>query len=156
MSDPISTSASVLSISAAALQSVQFLVNSIKAIKDAPKAVIALKDDLQALESALRSLRQELDGDNAARLVNEAIRSAVENCNRASTAFKAKLDQWTRHSTTDKTVWLDRTRIAPFEQGQIKSFTGQVNASKNTLNVALSTAAVYVLPFPLSQLRLQI
>ena len=49
-----------------------------------------------------------------------------------------------RHSTEEKTFWMDRWRVGLFGQDRIKTFKGQLNDCKSTLNVVLSTATMYV------------
>jgi small nuclear ribonucleoprotein (snRNP)-like protein len=49
-----------------------------------------------------------------------------------------------RHSTEEKTFWMDRWRVDLFGQDRIKTFKGQLNDCKSTLNVVLSTATMYV------------
>jgi hypothetical protein len=78
--------------------------------------------------------------------LTDEIKSAVDNCDRACNAFRTLLDHWMRHSTEDKTFWMDRWKVGLFGQERIKTFKEQLNDYKSTLSVALSTASVYVCP----------
>ena len=49
-----------------------------------------------------------------------------------------------RHSSEDKTFWVDRWRVSVFGQERIKTFKSQLNDCKSALSVTLSTATMYV------------
>jgi hypothetical protein len=144
MADPLSAIASVVGITIAALQSVQFLAKTIGDIKDVPDTINSIKIDLQAVEPLLRNLNKALQGDDSGIILNNQIKLAVENCDRACTTFKSLLEHWTRHSTKEKGFWMDRWRVGLFGQERIRSFKGQLNDCKGTLSVALSTATMCV------------
>lgn len=144
MADGLSIAASVVGITAAALQSVQFLSRTIENIKNVPDAVKSIKFDLQAVEPVLRHLDTALQRDGLQIDLSDEIKVAVENCARACTAFQTLLDHWMRHSMEEKTFWMDRWRLGLFGQDRIKTFKGQLSDCKDTLSMALSTASVYV------------
>jgi len=146
MAEVLAVAASAVGIATAALQSIQFLLNTIDNMKDAPNAVKTIKVDLQAVDPVLRQLDTALQGDNSQVVLSDEIKSAVDNCDRACKAFQTLLDHWMKHSTGDKTFWMDRWRVGLFGQERIKTFKGQLNDCKSTLTVALSTASVYVCP----------
>jgi hypothetical protein len=142
MADPLSIAASVVGLATAALQTVQFLSKTIDNIRDAPDTIKNVRIDLQAIEPVLRNLSTALQGNDKEILTSDQIKPAVENCERACTAFQSMLDHWMRHSTKDKTFWVDRWRVGLFGQERIKTFKGQLNDCKGTLTVALSTTTV--------------
>jgi hypothetical protein len=144
MADGLSVAASVVGITATALQSVQFLSRTIDNIKDVPDAVKSIRVDLQAVEPVLRHLDTALQGDVSQIVLSDEVKFAAENCARACTAFQTLLGHWMRHSTEEKTFWMDRWRLGLFGQDRIKTFKGQLNDCKGTLSVALSAASVYV------------
>jgi hypothetical protein len=144
MADSLSVAASVVGISATALQSVQFLFKTIDYIKDVPDTVKSIKVDLQAVELVLRHLDTALQGDVSHLVPSDEIKVAVENCARACTAFQTLLGHWMRHSIEEKMFWMDRWRLGLFGQDRIKTFKEQLNDCKGTLSVALSAASVYV------------
>jgi hypothetical protein len=148
MADGLSIAASVVGIAAAALQSIQFLATTIDNIKDVPDTIKNIKVDLDAVGPILRYLHTALQGDASQILLNDEIKFAIENCERACTAFRTSLDHWMRHSTENKTFWMDRWRVGLFGNERIKTFKGQLNDCKATISVALSTASVYVSPPP--------
>ena len=142
MADPLSVTASVVGITTAALQSVQFLAKTIGDIKDVPDIVKSIRADLQAIEPVLRNLNKALQGDDSQIVLSDQIKPAVENYDRACTTFKSLLDHWTRHSK-ERTFWIDRWRVGLFGQERIRSFKAQLSDYKGTLSVALSTATMY-------------
>ena len=96
------------------LQGVQFLLQNIDNIKNAPDAIKNIKVDLWTIEPVLRHLNTALQGGELKILLNTETKSAVYNCDRARKAFQASLDHWMRHSTGDKTFWMDRWRVGLF------------------------------------------
>ncbi|KAH7014041.1 hypothetical protein B0J12DRAFT_790806 [Macrophomina phaseolina] len=133
------TSAAV-GITMAALQSIQILATTIDNIKDAPDTVKSINDDLRAVQPVLQTLYQELQSSSSQIILSSPIKCAIENCDRACVAFRLQIERWTRHSTEEKTFWIDRWNIGLFGQERIKTFKAQLNDCKGTLNVALSTA----------------
>lgn len=145
MADPLSIAASTTGITTAALQSVQFLSATIDNIKDLPETLKRIRADLQAVEIVLHKLERANRGE----ILAGRIRSAVENCDMACVSFQSQLDCWTKRSIGDKMFWVDRWRVGLFGQDRIKTLRGQLNDSKATLNVALSTANMYVMSLQL-------
>ena len=67
------------------------------------------------------------------------MKTAVENCDRACKAFQLQITHQTKHSTEDKTFWMDRWKIGMFGQKRIKTFERQLGDCKdNTLEILLS------------------
>ncbi|PZD22954.1 hypothetical protein A1F96_10685 [Pyrenophora tritici-repentis] len=140
--DPLSITASVVGITTAALQSVQFLAKTIDNVKDAPDTVRSVSIDLQAVEPVLQNLDKALQDGTSQIVLSNEIRYAVENCDRACKVFQSRVKHWTKHSTEDKMFWMDRWKIGLFGLEQIKTFRGQLSDCKGTLSVALSTATI--------------
>ncbi len=144
MADPLSVTASVVGIATSALMSLQFLSTTIDNIKDAPDTIRNIKSDLLAVEPVLRSLDTAARSDGTQIVLSGEVKSAIVNCDRACTDFQALLGRWMKHSSEEKTFWVDRWRVGLFGQERIKAFQGRLNDCKSTLTVALSTATVYV------------
>jgi hypothetical protein len=142
MADGLSVAASVVGIATAALQSLQFLSTTIDNIKDVPDTIRNIKSDLQAVEPILRSLNTAARNDGMQIVLSVEVKSAVANCDRACTDFQALLSRWMKHSSEEKTFWMDRWNVGLFGQERIKTFKGRLNDCKSTLTVALSTASV--------------
>src|SRR5579859_7735789 len=101
---------------ATALQIVQFLSRTIDNIKDVPDTFKSIRIDLQAVEPVLCHLDIALQGDVSQVVLSDKLKFAVENCARACTAFQTLLGHWMRHSTEEKTFWMDRWRLGLFGQ----------------------------------------
>jgi small nuclear ribonucleoprotein (snRNP)-like protein len=141
--------ASVVGIATAALQSVQFLHSTVNNIKGVPDAISGIKTDLQSIAPILSNLDTVCKTDDTQIALKPEIKAAVSNCEKSCTEFTATIEHWMRHSTVDKAFWVNRWRVALFRQEKIAAFKGQLNGYKSTLNMALSTATMYV---PLSLL----
>jgi predicted nucleotidyltransferase len=144
--DPLSITASVVGITTAALQSAQFLVKTIDNIKDAPGTIKDLSADLRVVESVLRELNANVQDDSLQIIRSSQIGPAVENCDRACKAFQSQVERWMKHSKEDKIFWISRWKIGLFGPDRIKTFKGQLNDCKSTLNIALTTANLFVSP----------
>ncbi|KAH6629676.1 hypothetical protein C7974DRAFT_394979, partial [Boeremia exigua] len=139
----VSITASVLSITTAAVQSVQFLVKTIDNIKDAPETIGAVSTDLRILQPVLHDLGKAAQDDASQIVLSEPVKHAVENCARACQTFRLQIESWTKHSTQDKMFWVDRWKIGLFGLERIKTFRGQLGDCKGTLSMALATVGVF-------------
>ncbi|KAF2196382.1 hypothetical protein GQ43DRAFT_405229 [Delitschia confertaspora ATCC 74209] len=140
--DPLSITVAVLGITTAALQSVQFLAKMIGSIKGAPDAVKDISADLEAVQPVLQNLEKALQDSSLQIIFSSQVKRAIENCQRACQAFQSQVEHWMRHSTQEKTFWMDRWKIGLFGQDRIKAFKGQLSDCKGTLSVALSTMTI--------------
>jgi hypothetical protein len=140
--DPLSITAAAVGITTAALQSVQFLAKTIDNIKGAPETIKDISADLRAVQPVLQNLEKALQDNSSQILLSSQIQHAVKNCERASVAFQSQVEHWMRHSTNEKTFWIDRWKVGLFGQERIKAFRGQLSDCKGTLSVALSTVTM--------------
>jgi hypothetical protein len=109
-----------------ALHGARLLLNDLQQIKDAPKEVLGIREDVASIESALVSF-QAVDKDEWKLLggnLNEQTAALIEVIKIACIGFKTNLDQWTRHSSDGKLAWRDRASIGFFNQRWIKSISG--------------------------------
>jgi hypothetical protein len=144
--DPLTITASVVGITTAALQSVQFLVQTIDKIKEAPDTIKGVSTDLRVIQPVLQSLVRIVQDSPSEIVLSEQIKHAVENCERACGTFHLQVKHWREHSTEDKMFWIDRWKVGLFGLERIKTFRGQLSDCKGTLSVALSTAIMYLSP----------
>jgi hypothetical protein len=145
MSDPLSVSASILSIVGFAIQSAQFLARTIDAIKEVPASLKSIQSDLDAVTPMLQQLEDAIKNANTKSFPFDRLAPAVQNCDRACTVFQQKLENWTRHSSSKGGAMADRWKIGILGQERIQSLKAQLGECKTTLTVALSTATLYVL-----------
>ena len=134
--------ASIVGIATAAIKSVQILYTTIHDLRDVPDTIHNIKIDLESVKPVLDSLYTTAKNDSTEIVLHAEVKSAVENCTRACTAFQTLLDRWMRSSTQDRTFWKDRWRVGLFGQERIKALKGQLNDCKSTLTVTLSTATM--------------
>lgn len=143
MADPLSITASIVGLATAALQSVQFLVQTIDGVKGAPEVIKSVSTDLRVIQPTLQSLLRTVQDDSSQVVLSEQIKDAIENCERACGTFRLQVEHWMERSTQDKMFWVDRWKVGLFGLERIKTFRGQLSDCKGTLSVALSTATVY-------------
>ncbi|KAH7394365.1 hypothetical protein BKA66DRAFT_298745 [Pyrenochaeta sp. MPI-SDFR-AT-0127] len=140
--DPLSIIGSVVGITMAALQSIQFLAITINNVKDAPDTIRAISTYLHAIQPVLQNLSKALQGRSSQVALSNHIKLAVENCDRACKGFRSQVEHWTKNSTGDKMFWMDRWKVGLFGPERIKTFRGQLSDYKGTLSIALNTATV--------------
>ena len=142
MADPLSVAASVVGITTAAIQSVHFLSTTVDNIKGAPDAIRNIRVDLKAIESALQNLETAFNSNDQTIDVTTSIQSAVKSCESACSDFQTQLQRWMRHSSEDRTFWMDRWKVGLFGQERVKTLKSRLNDCKGTLTIALSTASM--------------
>jgi hypothetical protein len=133
-----------VAIITAALTSAQFLAKTIANVKDAPSILKDISADVRAVESVLQNLDRALQDDSSQIIFSEQIRRAVENCDRACKAFQSQIERWMKDSKGDQLFWVYKWKIGLFGQERIRTFRRQLSDCKGTLNVALSTATMFV------------
>ncbi|KAF2451281.1 hypothetical protein P171DRAFT_492553 [Karstenula rhodostoma CBS 690.94] len=141
MGDPLSTISGVLAVTTAAIQSTKFLIDTINGIKDAPKVVKEIGDDLQALKSVLEELFAAMKGPKPPVLRRGGVEGALKHCDQYCTAFGQLLSKWSNETTGDKMSLLTRLKVY-FGEDKIEGFREKLRDTKLTLNLALGAATV--------------
>ncbi|KAJ4350308.1 uncharacterized protein N0V89_008929 [Didymosphaeria variabile] len=126
MVDPLSITVSVVGITTAALQSIQFLIQTIDKIKDDPDTIKGVSTDLHVIQPVLQNLVKLAQDNSSPIILSEQITHA----------------HWLERSTEDKIFWIDRWRVGLFGLERIKTFRAQLSDCKGTLSIALSTATI--------------
>ena len=113
MPDPLSITASVVGIVVPALHGTRLLLEDLQQLKDAPKTVKRLTDDVYSLYTTLELLRGVKDGDwkSLGQSVAEQSKATISSCTQACSLFRTDLQKWTRHSEDGKLTWLDRANV---------------------------------------------
>jgi hypothetical protein len=142
MTDPLSITASVVGITGAALQATRFLLDELQRIKDTPKTVKRLMDDVQSVDAALKSLQSVEDREWVllGTSVAEQSEMTISTCKQACDLFRTNLQRWTRHSEDGNLAWQDRANVGFFKQGQIKAMSEQLQNCKLTITSVVSIA----------------
>jgi Fungal N-terminal domain of STAND proteins len=144
MADPLSVAASVVGIAVPALEGTKLLLDDLQKLKDAPKTVTRLKQDIQSVETALILLRgvEDREWKSLGMTVAEELKTTISICKQACDLFRTDLQWWTRHSEAGKFAWQDRANVGIFKQGQIKAMSEQLQNCKVTINSVVSIATL--------------
>jgi hypothetical protein len=143
MGDPFSIATGTISIAAVAVQSIAALWREITAIKDAPKVLLDLENDLCAVERVLSPLQLESNASLLGELtpeVQDGVKLAISNCQKACDKFQILLGRWIKHSTSNTMHWWDRVRVVLFGEAHIQILRQQLFQSQETLLAAITTA----------------
>jgi DNA repair ATPase RecN len=150
MADPLSITASVITVATLAYSSTQTLYQTLSAIHDAPEAFAHLKTDVETLHEIIHSLQQELETKDADADLSDAqksnlreIKPSLEACHSACDAFKGKIDRVLRHSKDGHTSLRDRLKLQ-FQEKEIRAFQARLASYKSTLAIALDFSTLYV------------
>jgi hypothetical protein len=141
MADPLSITASAVGIIVPALHGTRLLLEDLQQLKDAPKTVKRLVEDVHSVDTALKLLQsvEEREWDAG---IAEQSETTISSCTKACELFRADLQRWTRHSEDGKLAWQDRTNVGFFKQGQIKAMSEQLSNCKLTINSVVSIATL--------------
>jgi hypothetical protein len=139
MADPLSISASVVSIIVPALHGTRLLLNDLQQLKDAPKTVKRLTDDVQSVHTTLELLRRVEDGgwNSLGQSVAEQSKATISSSTQACNLFRADLQKWTRHSEDGNLTWLDRANVGFFKKDQAKAMSEQLQSCKLAINLII-------------------
>ncbi|OBT69730.1 hypothetical protein VE03_00857 [Pseudogymnoascus sp. 23342-1-I1] len=146
MSDPLSITASVVGITVAALHGTRLLLEDLQQLKDAPKTVKRLVEEVNSVNIALTLVQDvkdrewELLGADLA----ELLKTTICNCKQACDLFRTNLQRWTRHSEDGNLAWKVRANVGFFKQAQIKAMSEQVSNCRLTITSAVSIATLYI------------
>ncbi|KAE8354419.1 hypothetical protein BDV28DRAFT_147150 [Aspergillus coremiiformis] len=147
MADPFSITASAIGTAAVAFQSISSLLTDIQAIKNAPGIISSLQNDIAAVQATLHTLILE-SNELTLRILDPETQSALslstEACGNACEIFRAKIGKWTKHSVDGKMRLWDQAKIGVFAKGDVEILTKRLEACKNTVNAAVSTATLLV------------
>lgn len=144
--DPFSLTVGSLGIAGAAVQSITALMHEINTIRDAPSVIAGLKDELVAVEAILLALDNAQKNCQLEHLtpdVRTGLQLAVTHCAETCTEFRNSIARWTKHSGGKMRVW-DRVRFGLYAERTVETLREQLNCYKSTINIAVSTAILYV------------
>ena len=144
MSDPLSITASVVGIIVPALHGTRLLLEDLQQLKDAPKIVKRLVEDVHSVDTALKLLQsvEDREWDLLGSGIAEQSKTTISSCTQACDLFRTDLQRWTRHSDDSKLAWQDRVKVGFFKQGQIKAISEQLSNCKLTINSVVNIATL--------------
>ena len=144
MSDPLSITASVVGIIVPALHGTRLLLEDLHQLKDTPKIVKRLVEDVHSVDTALKLLQsvEDREWDLLGSGIAEQSKTTISSCTQACDLFRTDLQRWTRHSDDSKLAWQDRVKVGFFKQGQIKAISEQLSNCKLTINSVVNIATL--------------
>jgi hypothetical protein len=147
MADPLSITASIVGITVPALHSTRLLLDDLQQLKDAPKTVKRLTDDVHSVHAALELLKsiEGRDWMSLGKGVAEQSQATISSCTQACNLFRFDLQKWTRHSEDGKLAWQDRANVGFFKKDQVKAMSEQLQSCKLAINLIVGVATLSVL-----------
>lgn len=144
MSDPFSIIAGAANIVVPALHYTRLLLKDLEHLKDAPKTIRRLTEDVQSVDASLRLLEHvdSRDWELLGTGVAETAQATIESCTKACKLFRDDLQRWTKHSEDGKLEWRDRAKIGFMKQDQVKAMSEQLMQCKLTINSVVSIATL--------------
>lgn len=144
MPDPLSITAGAVGITVPALHGIRLLLNDLQQLKDAPKTVRRLVEDVHSVETALKLLQgvDDREWDLLGESVAKESKTTISSCTQACDLFRLELQRWTRHSEDGTLAWRDRTNVGFLKQGQIKAMSEQLQNCKLTITSIVSIATL--------------
>ena len=149
MADPLSIASSIVGIAVPALHGTRLLLEDLEKLKDAPKTVKRLMDDVLSVDATLKLLQsvEDREWESLGISVAEQSKTTISSCTEACALFRADLQRWTKNSEDGKLAWQDRANVGFFKQGQIKALSEQLQNCKLTINSIVSIATLWVTPY---------
>lgn len=144
MVEPLSLAANIAGVVIPALHGMRLLLRDLQDIKDAPKNVKDLENDILLVDRSLSSLQaiKPEDLNTLGSNVEEDVKSAIGICSTACETFRADLQRWTRHSQDEKLSRRDRSTIGFWKQTHIKSIQSKLQNCQVNVTSVVSTATL--------------
>jgi hypothetical protein len=144
MADPLSIITSAVGIIVPALHGTRLLLEDLQQLKDAPKTVKRLVEDVHSVDTALKLLQrvEEREWGLLGAGIAEQPKATISSCTQACTLFRADLQKWSRHSEDGKLAWLDRANVGFFKKDQIKAMSEKLQSCKLAINLIVGVATL--------------
>ena len=145
MADPLSITASVVTVAGLAYCSSKSLYDLISTIHNAPQTFLDLNHSLLALSQSLKLLESNLTHENVARKSKsqiaclQQVKPTLEGCNRACVDFQKKMEELTSHSKDGKRSFRDSVKLS-FHGKSVADFRVRLSDWKESLSIALDVA----------------
>ncbi|KAJ5194895.1 uncharacterized protein N7498_008333 [Penicillium cinerascens] len=130
MADPLSITASVLAVIAAAIQSTQSLYETVKCFRDRDRTLHRLQNELEDLAKILGSLTEVTSAETS---MFELLQSPIGRCGQVCGEFKQSLEAFSQNSKMGVRDW---TKME-FMRGDIDDFINVVAGYKSTISIGL-------------------
>ena len=136
MADPLSTASGLLTLVVFAFQSGQSLYKAVASFQSNQRIVRELREELEALDGVLGSLRETVTGADADLT---ALRLPLLRCGKACRDFEAVIVKCTAHSGGPRTSFRDWAKLK-YMGDDIVGFKNMLAGYKSTIIVALGDA----------------
>lgn len=130
--DPLSITASVLTVASAAIVSIRSLSDTVKSYQNRNKTLRRLHAKLEALATILDSLIQAISADAP---ILKLLKDPIDRCKEVCGEFEQSMKKFQGKS---KTGVLDWTKLE-FMRGDINDFIDSIEGYESTITVALGT-----------------
>ena len=150
--EPVGAVASVLTVVTAAVQITKALHDILVDIKDAPKDITRLCDDVHSISILLSSLEDTLKHEPYRRTLEEEspiirsleqLEAPLKGCTRIIEAIQIKVAPFSDLQNTVKASRLSKTRWW-FHKNATKELIDTFESTKQTLNIHLANISLYV------------
>jgi hypothetical protein len=137
------------------LHATRLLLADLQELKDAPKTVKHLVEDVRSVDTALELLQsvKKREWDLLGTGVGEKAETTISSSTQACNLFRADLKKWTGHSEDGKLAWRDRANVGFFKKDQVKAISEQLQSCKLAINLIVSVATLWVAPVWPTQCR---
>lgn len=138
MADPLSIGASVLTVAAAAVQSILSLRETVKRYQGRDKTLKRLNNELQDLINILNQLKEvAIDHETS---ILKLLGGPVARCRELCGEFEEAMKSFSGKSKTGLTDW---ARLE-FMRGDINTFIDTLGSYKSTITIGLGTITMSV------------
>jgi hypothetical protein len=140
MAEPIGIASGLLALATFAFQSSVSLYGVIESFQSNKKVIRELKEELEALDGVLESLRQA----TANKVIElPALELPLLRCGQACREFEAAIVKCTAHSNGSRTSFRDWAKLT-YMGDDIAGFKNMLAGYKSTISIALGDANLYV------------
>ena len=142
MPDSLSIAAGVIDITSTALSHIRLLLDDLQNLKDAPKTIKRLLEDLRSVEAALAALKavDNREWENLGEIIAEGSKTIISTCTKACEQFRIDLDleRWAKHSQDGKLreLW-NQAHVGFFENSHLSE---QLQNCKKSINYTVDIA----------------
>lgn len=144
MTDPFSIAAGAVGIIVPALHVTRLLLEDLHELKDAPKTVKRLTEDVRSVDTALKLLQavENREWDILGASIADHSKTTISSCIQECELFSNNVKRWTTHSEDGKLEWRDRASMGFFKQAQIKAMSEQISNCTLTINSVVGIATL--------------
>jgi DNA repair ATPase RecN len=135
--EPLSVTASALTVITAAIQSTKSLYETVRRFNDRDKTLRRLQDELQDLTNILNSLAQ---ATNAEASMLALLQGPIDRCSKVCREFEQSMKAFNGKL---KIGFRDWTKLE-FMRGDINEFIDTIAGYKSTISVGLGTITMFV------------